>query len=518
MIKIKNIGKYMALAVCLIFASCSNDDDNVPSVSFPELQTIECEVNKTADISFESIGSWKLSSSALWCQFVVDGEQVFSCQGNAGKQNIQVIVTDDATELMKSYTASITLEIGGQEKVIYKVSRPVAGYELHVFDADGNEFSEGQPVVMIYNRPSSFKVSANCTWALVSAPDWMTVKSTNFSDANQNSAVCGSEADVISANAEIANTFQYISRMGELVFKSEDGQKTVTIPVVYDGMPEDAIEFSLASNNRFNWSFSADGFTLSSGSDMGSSTTIDAPMSIGVWAKNQEYEYVRLSRDESGGYMQMNAWDAWVYVENVKDSETEFHIEINVAENHGDERRGCVMVFPKAVYDRISNFDEMILTVPDYDIKPEYAKYVAFDFTQKAPAGSNGGFTFFDEEGIEVPLNMNNYMSYADMAGVGDAELIAMYGTSNVWMFMPERPYDMLKIIPAGAGEWWYAYDTYHDGIDTTIDGVTLTEDYSGGSKPSFFMYGLNKKGNMTIKFMDNGGNVYAVLIIEAWF
>lgn len=515
--KIKNIGKYMVLAGCLAFASCSKDDDNVPSVSFPELQTIECEVNSTADISFESTGNWKLSSSSLWCQFVVDAELMHTCQGKAGKQTVKLMVTDDAAELMKSYTANITLEIDGQEEVIYKVTRPVVGYELHVMDmAQEKEFSAENPVMMLYNGSAKFTVSANCTWALVSAPDWVTVKNTQSSDINYNGTVCGTETDVIMANVDITTTFQYLPREGELVFKSEDGQKTVMVPVVYDGMPEDEVDFSLATNNRYNWSFSADGFTLSSGSDMGSSTTIDAPMSIGVWAKNQEYEYVRLSRDESGGYMQMNAWDAWVYVDNVKDSETEFHIEINVAENHGDERRGCVMVFPKAVYDRISNFDEMILTVPDYDIKPEYAKYVAFDFTQKAPAGSNGGFTFFDEEGIEVPLNMNNYMSYAGMAGVGDAELIAMYGTSNVWMFMPEHPYDMLKIIPAGAGEWWYAYDTYHDGIDTTIDGVSL--EYAGDSKTSFFMYGLNKKGNMTIKFMDNEGNVYAVLIIEAWF
>lgn len=518
MIKIKNIGKYMALAGCLAFASCSKDDDNVPSVSFPELQTIECEVNSTADISFESTGNWKLSSSSLWCQFVVDGERMHSCQGKAGKQTVKLMVTDDAIELMKSYTADITLEIDGQEKVIYKVSRPMVGYELHVMDvAQENEFSAGNPVTVTYSGAVNFKVSANCTWALVSKPEWVSVKSSVFSDDNYSSSVCGTEKEVVTASTEIVQTYRFLPREGELVFKSEDGQKSVTVPVVYGGMPEDEIEFSLASNNRFNWTFSADGFTLSSGSDMGSSTTIDAPMSIGVWAKDQKYEFVLLTKDDYG-YMQMDASRAWYYVENLKDSETENHIEISVQGNTGIARQGCVMAFPKTVYDQIiSNFDAIIFENEYMDIKYEYTKYVAFEFKQASPEGGSTGFSFLDEGGSQIPLG-DNYMSYAAMTGATDEELIGMYGTSNVWMFMPERPYEMLNIIPAGAGDWCYGFDTYLNGVDTTISGVTLEADYRGGAKPSFCMYGLSSNGNMTITFMDNNGTPYAVLIIEAWF
>lgn len=516
MIKIKNIGKYMALVACLAFAACSKDDDNMSSVSFPELQTIECEVNATADISFESSGNWKLSSSSLWCQFIVDGERMHSCQGKAGRQSIKLIVTGDATELMKSYTADITLEIDGQEKVIYKVTRPVVGYELHVMDAaQENEFNAENPVKVAYSGGLDFKVSANCAWALVSVPEWVTVKNNILSDDNHNSAVCGTEEIVVTAYAEMTNTFQYIPRMGELVFKSADGQKSVTIPVVYEGMPEDEIDFSLTQH--YNWTFSADGQTVSSGTDMGTPIIYDAPMSIGVWAKNQEYECVLLTKDGSG-YMQMDPFGAWYFVDNKKDSETESHIEISVKENTDGVRKGCVMVFPKAVYDKINgNFDGIVLSEDYMEIKSEYERYVAFDFTQSAPEGGNTGFTFFNEEGSKVLLTDNNYMPYANMTGEDDAALIEKFGTTNVWLFMPEQSYEMLKIVPAGAKEWNFNFDTFLNGVDTTIEGVTIEADYSN-PKPSFWMYGLNKNGEMTIKFMDNSGESYAALVISAWF
>ena len=515
MIKIKNIGKYMALAGCLAFASCSKDDDNVPSVSFPELQTIECEVNSTADISFESTGNWKLSSSSLWCQFVVDGEQMHSCQGKAGKQTVKLMVTGDAAELMKSYTANITLEIDGQEKVIYKVTRPVVGYELHVMDvAQEKEFSAGNPVMMLYNGSAKFTVSANCTWALVSAPDWVTAKNAQSSDVNYNGAVCGTEADVIIANADITTTFQYLPREGELVFKSEDGQKTVTVPVVYDGMPEDEVDFSLAMNNRYNWTFSADGFTLSSGSDMGTVTTMDAPMKIGVWAKNQAYECVALVKSEYGYSELQYTWPQWYYVDNSKDSETESHIEISVSENTGAARYGCVLVLPKAVYDKIGGrYDDYLYTSDWMDIKPEYAKYIAFDFAQEAPGAGDGGFIIKDNQMWEdLPASCLRDMTQDYSA---DA-LQEMYGTPNVWMLSTDRPYASLGITPKGFTGSFFEASTIFNGVDTKYPKVEFEP-----TDASLSMSGWDAtaSGEMTIIFRDGDtGEIFAVLIVSSWF
>lgn len=500
----------MALAACLAFASCSKDDDNVPSVSFPELQTIECEVNSTTDISFESVGSWKLSSSALWCQFVVDGEQMHSYQGKAGKQTVKLMVTDDAVELMKSYTADITLEIDGQEKVIYKVTRPVAGYELHVMDAaQENEFSAENPVEMIYNGTARFAVSANYTWALVSAPDWVKVQNTLFSDANYNKAVCGTDTEIVTANADIVDLFKYLPREGELVFKSEDRQKTVTVPVVYKGMPEDEIDFSLANNSRYSWTFSADGFTLSTGSDMGSVTTMDAPMKIGVWAKDQKYEYVLLTRDEYG-YMQMDPWGAWYFVD---DFETDYHIEISAKGNTGAKRQGCVMVFPKAVYDKVSgNFDSEVLT-SDFDIKPEYTRYVALDFTQAASTA--GGFDILNQGWQEIPAE---YLHNVALDVEDPSVLLEQYGTTNVWNLGLETPYFFLTIAPKGfSEESELGYTTILNGVDTKF-GETVN------FKPMGTLIGVSGldqsySGTMSITFTNNTtGEIVGVLQVNTWF
>ena len=59
------------------------------------------------------------------------------------------------------------------------------------------------------------------------------------------------------------------------------------------------------------------------------------------------------------------------------------------------------MVFPKAVYDKVSgNFDSEVLT-SDFDIKPEYTRYVALDFTQAASTA--GGFDILNQGWQEIP-------------------------------------------------------------------------------------------------------------------
>lgn len=511
MIKIKNIGKYMALAVCLIFASCSNDDDNVPSVSFPELQTIECEVNKTADISFESIGSWKLSSSALWCQFVVDGEQVFSCQGNAGKQSIQVIVTDDATELMKSYTANITLEIGGQEKVIYKVSRPVAGYELHVFDADGNEFSEENPIEVAYDsyRNASFQVSSNHSWALVEKPDWINVQAVGYSEENSNHAVCGTSEKAITATPSMVDIYRYIPRKGKLIFKSEDGKFLHSISVVYDGMPEDRIEFSLANVWRAQCQFDVTGKILSTSTSTGiSSGSLEAPINFDVYVRNGDYICKLLDWDSMWGYTVREVYAGMTYWYNL-DDDREGHLSLNVEENTGAERKGCIMVFPKVVYDKIKNFDEEVLDAANLGINWQYNDYVAIEFSQAEKENANVGFTFNDESYESITLTSENYMKMTDQ--MGELECLMKYQTTNVYIFSPERPYEMLTVTPNGYPLMRCEFDVVRS-VDRPMPDLAVEPNRMNGVT----VMGISS-GQATISFYDENGT-YAVLVIEAWF
>ena len=94
-----------------------------------------CKVGDTKTLTFEATDNWILISSSLWCYFEQDGEQTFTCSGGVGEQTVTIHISDDATELMKSYKAELTMTMAGSRQVIAEVTRPSTGYELHAFDA-----------------------------------------------------------------------------------------------------------------------------------------------------------------------------------------------------------------------------------------------------------------------------------------------------------------------------------------------------------------------------------------------
>lgn len=135
----KDIMKYylqlITLVFCLFVSACSDDDETTTPV-FPDLQKIECEVGDTKTLTFEAADNWILTSSSLWCYFEQDGERTFVCSGNAGKQTVTIHISDDATELLKSYKAELTMKLAGSQQVIAEVTRPSTGYEVRAFNAD----------------------------------------------------------------------------------------------------------------------------------------------------------------------------------------------------------------------------------------------------------------------------------------------------------------------------------------------------------------------------------------------
>lgn len=91
------------------------------SAVFPQLQKMERAVGDEILLSFEAGSNWSLTSSALWCTFLVNGEQNYSCSGIAGKQAVTIkgIVMIIDEEL----TADLTLLMDGNRQVIFEISR-----------------------------------------------------------------------------------------------------------------------------------------------------------------------------------------------------------------------------------------------------------------------------------------------------------------------------------------------------------------------------------------------------------
>lgn len=255
----------MALVSVTLFTACSSDDDAVTPV-FPQVQTIAGEAGAELDFTFDANESWSLSSDKIWCK-LVQGEKAdaFVINGTAGKQTIKVKITaDDASKDMS--VAQLFLNMGGQKVAIAEVKRSAAGYKLQVFDAAGKDITEtgitvgyknlaGQP---IYNK---FTVKSNYRFAVTNTPAWVDLEGGFMVGTPNKDAVGGvsfKENQGVSAKYAIAKDGNYT-----ITFTSEDGKAAKTVPVIFEGMPEDMMEITYPNKkyaSEWNvWNVSLDG-------------------------------------------------------------------------------------------------------------------------------------------------------------------------------------------------------------------------------------------------------------------
>lgn len=262
------ISKYwlvlMALVSVTLFTACSSDDDAVTPV-FPQVQTIAGEAGAELDFTFDANESWSLSSDKIWCK-LVQGEKAdaFVLNGTAGKQTIKVKITDDDASNDMS-VAQLFLNMGGQKVAIAEVKRSAAGYKLQVFDAAGNDITEtgitvgyknlaGQP---IYNK---FTVKSNYRFAVTNTPAWVDLEGGFLVGTPNKDAVGG-----VSFKENQGVSAKYAIKDGNytITFTSEDGKAAKTVPVIFEGMPEDMMEITYPNKkyaSEWNvWNVSLDG-------------------------------------------------------------------------------------------------------------------------------------------------------------------------------------------------------------------------------------------------------------------
>lgn len=262
------ISKYwlvlMALVSVTLFTACSSDDDAVTPV-FPQVQTIAGEAGAELDFTFDANESWSLSSDKIWCKLVQgDKSDAFVINGTAGKQTIKVKITaDDASNDMS--VAQLFLNMGGQKVAIAEVKRSAAGYKLQVFDAAGNDITEtgitvgyknlaGQP---IYNK---FTVKSNYRFAVTNTPAWVDLEGGFLVGTPNKDAVGG-----VSFKENQGVSAKYAIKDGNytITFTSEDGKAAKTVPVIFEGMPEDMMEITYPNKkyaSEWNvWNVSLDG-------------------------------------------------------------------------------------------------------------------------------------------------------------------------------------------------------------------------------------------------------------------
>lgn len=384
------ISKYwlvlMALVSVTLFTACSSDDDAVTPV-FPQVQTIAGEAGEVKEFTFEANESWSLSSDKIWCK-LVQGEKTdaFVLNGTAGKQTIKFKITaDEASNDMS--VAQLFLSMGGQKVAIAEVTRSAAGYKLQVFDAAGKDITEtgitlgykdlaGQPV---YNK---FTVKSNYRFAVTNTPAWVDLEGGFLVGTPNKDAVGGvsfKENQGVSAKYAIAKDGNYT-----ITFTSEDGKAAKTVPVIFEGMPEDMMEITHPNEkyaSEWNvWNVSLDGkvFTQNGSSLNGGETndfTFHNFVPFTLKTLDDAYQLVVFEKTKNG------------LIENqtgaVKLQGEKGNVKLTIEPLSSGSRTFVVYALPQAKYKTLENGPDDMLENNYTDVKIDYNNCFLMEVKQK---------------------------------------------------------------------------------------------------------------------------------------
>lgn len=375
------ISKYwlvlMALVSVTLFTACSSDDDAVTPV-FPQVKTIAGEAGAELDFTFDANESWSLSSDKIWCK-LVQGEKAdaFVLNGTAGKQTIKVKITDDDASNDMS-VAQLFLNMGGQKVAIAEVKRSAAGYDLKVYDADGNDITK-TGITVGYNVYTKFTVKSNYRFAVTNTPAWVDLEGGFLVGTPNKDAVGGvafKENQGVSAKYAIAKDGNYT-----ITFTSEDGKAAVTIPVIYNGMTTSTMDVTYPTSSQWAvWNVSLDGKVFTqNGSSLNGGDTNDftfynfVPFTLKTLG--DAYQLVVFDKKEDGLREETSG--------AVKLQGEKGDVKLTVAPLGSGSREFLVYALPQSVFESLENGLDGMLEEDFMTVKSDYDRYFLMDVVQK---------------------------------------------------------------------------------------------------------------------------------------
>ena len=376
------ISKYwlvlMALVSVTLFTACYCDDDDAVTPVFPQVQTISGEAGEVKEFTFEANESWSLSSDKIWCK-LVQGEKAdaFVLNGTAGKQTIKVKITDDDASNDMS-VAQLFLNMGGQKVAIAEVKRSAAGYDLKVYDADGNDITK-TGITVGYNVYTKFTVKSNYRFAVTNTPAWVDLEGGFLVGTPNKDAVGGvafKENQGVSAKYAIAKDGNYT-----ITFTSEDGKAAVTIPVIYNGMTTSTMDVTYPTSSQWAvWKVSLDGKVFTqNGSSLNGGDTNDftfynfVPFTLKTLG--DAYQLVVFDKKEDGLREETSG--------AVKLQGEKGDVKLTIDALSSGSREFLVYALPQSVFESLENGLDGMLEEDFMTVKSDYDRYFLMDVVQK---------------------------------------------------------------------------------------------------------------------------------------
>ena len=508
------ISKYwlvlMALVSVTLFTACSSDDDDAVTPVFPQVQTIAGAAGDVKEFTFDANENWSLSSNKIWCKIAQnDAENGFVINGTAGKQTVKVTLTDDDASKDLS-VAQLNLKMGGQEVTIAEVHRSAAGYELKVFDVDGNDITE-TGIEAGYNEYKKFTVKANYRFAATNMPSWVELDG-GFMVGRPHEAVAGGamfKEGVKNAKYAIAK-----SEGAFITFASEDGKAEVSVPVIYNGMPTSTMDVTYPTSTPWaDWNVSLDGKTFSqtgstgvTGEETTNTFTFSNFVPFTLKTAADDYTLVVFTAQANGLEVESEHF--------VKTTGEGGDIRLAIDALVSGERDCYVYALPTAEYKALGDPKKMIDEDDANVVSWLYNKYFLMHFIQKEQKAEGG-----DNTSVAPSIKIMNYLDvectkdvngmYKEVASsflnyTGDEIYIASAAVGSSLTINPNiKDWDPTTMMETG-----YLYM-----IDSSAKEI-VPEPSMDENDNWLFTFQLPETAPVFMAFQDNG-KVVKVLVIE---
>ena len=345
----------IGLVTAFCVSSCSEDNgESAKTPEFPEKKSISCNAGETKEFTFDANLDWRLTSNAIWCKLEKDGTEDVTVSGSAGTQTVMIKVTDSEQTTGEASVAELELAMGGQTSVIAEITRSAKGYELKIYDMEGNEIEQ---LEVGYNTYIPFKVKANFRFAAKDFPDWISLK---------DGSLVGVPDEEVESGLQIVNDENRekypveASDENVITFADEAGKASFSFPVYYKGMTPGIINIEGPSSNKYNWVVSLDGkkFIQESSGTAGTGTgniTIQDKMQFTIKTLQDKYKIVFLEKGYANDKLYlMDTESAWMFCEGDKGI---VNLTISTLDtNEGlTTRTGYVLAFSEEEYNSIKD-------------------------------------------------------------------------------------------------------------------------------------------------------------------
>ena len=401
--------------------------------------------------------------------------------------------------------------MGGQEVTIAEIHRSAAGYELKVYDVDGNDITENG-IEAGYNEYKKFTVKANYRFAVTNMPNWVELDG-GFMVGRPHEAVAGGamfKEGVKNAKYAIAKA------EGEFItFASEDGKAEVSVPVIYNGLPTNTMEVTEypTPTEWADWIVSLDGKTFSQTGTTG--VTGEETTNKFTYSNFVPFTLRTAADDYTLVVFKVQSWGSEaVYERFVKATGEGGNIRLTIDALESGERECYVYALPTAMYEALGNPEKMIDEDNPNAVSWLYNNCFLMHFIQKEQKAESG-----DDTSAAPIIKLMNYL---DVACTKDVN--GMY--KDVASSFLNYNGDEIYIASAAVGSSLTVNPNIKDWDPTTMmetgylnmigsDGKEIVPEPSMDENGNWiFSFRLPNTAPVFMAFQDNGKTV-KVLVVE---